>query len=89
MMKPDRMTVKTREALAEAFQDAERRGNPEASPEHLFLALVAQEDGVVAPLLDAVGVDRAALRAALEESAAALPSVGGGAATPVPGRRLR
>ena len=89
MMKPDRMTVKTREALAEAFQDAERRGNPEATPEHLFLALAAQEDGVVVPLLDAVGVDRAALRAALEQSVAALPSVGGGAATPVPGRRLR
>jgi ATP-dependent Clp protease ATP-binding subunit ClpB len=89
MMKPDRMTVKTREALAEAFQDAERRGNPEATPEHLFLALAAEEEGVVAPLLDAVGVDRAALRAALEESVAALPSVGGAAASPVPGRRLR
>jgi len=89
MLKPDRMTVKTREALAEAFQEAERRGNPEATPEHLFLALIAQDEGVVPPLLDAVGVDRAALRTALADSVAALPTLGGGAATPVPGRRLR
>jgi ATP-dependent Clp protease ATP-binding subunit ClpB len=88
MLKPEKMTVKTREALAEAFQEAERRGNPELTPEHLFRGLLAEEDGVVAPLLESAGVDRAALRSALDGALDGLPSVGGGA-SPVPGRRLR
>jgi ATP-dependent Clp protease ATP-binding subunit ClpB len=88
MLKPEKMTLRTREALAEAFQEAERRGNPELTPEHLFRALLTQEGGVVPPLLDGAGVDRAALRAALDGAVDSLPSVGGGA-SPVPGRRAR
>ncbi|MCK6480071.1 MAG: ATP-dependent chaperone ClpB [Planctomycetaceae bacterium] len=88
MLQPDRMTVKTREALAAALEEAERRGNPELTPEHLLLPLLAQEDGVVPPLLDALGVDRAGFRSRLEEALASQSSVKGGAG-PVPGRRLR
>ncbi|NUN52383.1 MAG: hypothetical protein HUU06_06300, partial [Planctomycetaceae bacterium] len=65
MLQPDRMTVKTREALAAALEEAERRGNPELTPEHLLLPLLVQEDGVVPPLLDALGVDRAGFRSRL------------------------
>jgi ATP-dependent Clp protease ATP-binding subunit ClpB len=89
MLKPEKMTVKTREALAEAFQEAERRGNPELLPEHLIRGLLSQEDGLVPPLLDAVGVDRRVLLASIGRTLDGLPSVGGGAASPVPGRRFR
>jgi ATP-dependent Clp protease ATP-binding subunit ClpB len=89
MLKPEQMTVKTREALAGAFEEAERRGHPELVPEHLLRGLLAQEDGVVPPLLDALGADREALRASIEGALDALPSVGGGASAPVPGRRAR
>ncbi len=88
MLNPEQMTVKTREALSAAFEEAERRGNPELTPEHLLIPLLAQEDGVVPPLLDAVGADRASVRRGCEAGLDALASVKGGA-SPVPGRRLR
>ena len=43
-MRLDRLTTKTREALAGAQQEATKRGNPELYPEHLLLALLAQPD---------------------------------------------
>ncbi len=88
MIQPDRMTTKTREALSQAFSDAERRGHPELLPEHLVEPLLAQGDGIVPPLLDAVGVARDDLLARVERALAALPRVEGGS-DPVPGRRLR
>jgi ATP-dependent Clp protease ATP-binding subunit ClpB len=39
----NRLTVKSQEAIAAAQEDARRRGNPEIHPEHLLLALLAQE----------------------------------------------
>ena len=52
-MRLDRLTTKTREALAGAQQEATKRGNPELYPEHLLLALLAQPEGVAAPKPDA------------------------------------
>ncbi len=49
-------TVKAGEALREAFDLANAHGNPEATPTHLLLALLAQEDGLARPLLGKVGV---------------------------------
>jgi len=50
-MRADKFTVKTREALIEAQQLASRKGQPELTPEHLLLALLTQEGGVVSALL--------------------------------------
>ena len=57
-MRLDRLTTKAREALSQAHSDATAKGHPELVPEHLLLALLRQDGGVAAPLLDKAGVDR-------------------------------
>ena len=49
-------TTKTQAALTSALQAASAAGNPEIRPAHLLLALLTQNDGIAAPLLEAVGV---------------------------------
>ena len=63
-MRPDRMTTKSREAFQEALGRASRAGNPELQPEHLLAAMLEQDGGVAAPLLQKAGadLDRAARR---------------------------
>lgn len=78
-MRLDRLTNKTREALLSATQHAADRQHPEVHPEHLLIALLAQEEGLApAILLKAGGDPRNAARAAIEHSGR-LPSVSGGA----------
>ena len=62
-MQPDRFTIKTQEAVQAAISLAHQRRNPQATPEHLLLALLEQEGGVVAPVLAKLGADAAADRA--------------------------
>ena len=87
-MRPDRLTVKSREALGRAHELAERRGNPEALPEHLLVALVEQDGGVTGPLLERAGIDPRSVAAALQHKLDDLPRVAGGA-EPAASRRLR
>ncbi len=56
-------TTKTQAALTAALQAASAAGNPEIRPAHLLLALLTQADGIAGPLLEAVGVDPATIRA--------------------------
>jgi len=54
-MRLDKLTVKTQEAVQAALDIATRQGNQALEPEHLLLALVQQDDGVVRPLLQKLG----------------------------------
>ncbi len=78
-MRPDRMTTKSREAFQEAIDRASRFGNPELQPEHLLAAVLDQEGGVAAPLLQKAGADLAQLRDALTRRLEGFPKVSGGA----------
>ena len=78
-MRPDRMTTKSQEAFREALDIASRRGNPELVPEHLVLAMLAQEDGVARPLLQKAGGDPARLEREVASRVEGLPRVTGGA----------
>ena len=78
-MRPDRMTTKSHEAFQEASQRASRFGNPELQPEHLLAAMLEQEGGVAAPLLQKAGADVAALRDAVARKVEGFPQVSGGA----------
>ena len=62
MINPDRLTVKSGEALNEAVSLARRAGNPVVYDLHLLLALLAQDEGIVVPVLQKLGVSVASLR---------------------------
>ena len=78
-MRPDRMTTKSREAFQDAIDRASRSGNPELQPEHLLLAMLEQDGGVGAPLLQKAGADVKALGSAVEKRVEGFPHVSGGA----------
>jgi ATP-dependent Clp protease ATP-binding subunit ClpB len=83
-MQADRFTIKAQEAIAAAGQLAERRHNPQVTPEHLLSVLLEQEGGVVAPVLSKLGADPRALRAEVNAILDGLPTMtaGGEAAGP-------
>ncbi|CAM4239244.1 ATP-dependent chaperone ClpB [Kibdelosporangium persicum] len=70
-------TTKTQQAVSAAVQAATVAGNPDVSPAHLLAALLAQGEGLTAPLLTAVGADPAVIGKELEKIVAALPSATG------------
>ncbi|MGK4008463.1 ATP-dependent chaperone ClpB [Sorangium sp. So ce1036] len=78
-MRIERMTTKAQEAIREAVDFASRRGNPELYPEHLVRAIVDQDGGVGAPLVQKAGIDPAALLRLLEAKIDTYPRVSGGA----------
>jgi ATP-dependent Clp protease ATP-binding subunit ClpB len=76
-MRFERLTVKSREALAEAQSLAERAGHPEVGTEHLLQALLDQKDGAVPAVLEAARVSVDRVRALLEQRLKSLPKVSG------------
>jgi ATP-dependent Clp protease ATP-binding subunit ClpB len=76
---PNRWTLKTQEAVQATLDLARARNHAEATPEHLLAALLGQEEGVVLPILQRVGVAPLALRNRLDEALARLPRAYGGA----------
>ncbi|HLS00098.1 MAG TPA: ATP-dependent chaperone ClpB [Mycolicibacillus parakoreensis] len=68
-------TTKTQAALTAALQAATAAGNPDIRPAHLLLALLTQNDGIAAPLLEAVGVDPAGVRSEAQRLVDLAPQV--------------
>src|SRR5690349_12230002 len=77
-MRLDKLTIKTREALVAAQDLAAKTGQPEMLPEHVFLSLVQQEGGLVAPLLKKVGADPQRMAADVTRELDRLPKQQGG-----------
>ncbi|MGH7517419.1 MAG: ATP-dependent chaperone ClpB [Gemmatimonadales bacterium] len=78
MLRPERLTIKGQEAFRDAGEAARRRGNPVVNDAHVFAALLAQDEGVVQPLLQKAGLNVAALREAVERELARFPTQSGG-----------
>ena len=74
-MRFDKLTIKAQEAFAEAQRLASDRGNPAVEPEHLLLALLQQGDGVVAPIMEKIGIDGELIAAELEQRLGSMPQV--------------
>ncbi|MET7990328.1 ATP-dependent chaperone ClpB [Amycolatopsis sp. NPDC005232] len=70
-------TTKTQQAISSAAQAATMAGNPHVSAAHLLGALLAQGEGLTAPLLTAVGADPAVVHKELDPIVHALPSATG------------
>ncbi|QFZ23792.1 ATP-dependent chaperone ClpB [Saccharothrix syringae] len=70
-------TTKTQQAVSAAVQAATIAGNPDVTSIHLLGALLAQGDGLAAPLLGAVGADPKQVHKELEQLSRALPAATG------------
>ncbi|MFD0055935.1 ATP-dependent chaperone ClpB [Streptomyces sp. NPDC127168] len=81
-MDMNRLTQKSQEALQEAQTAAARMGQTEVDGEHLLLALLDQEDGLIPRLLQHAGADPEELRAAVREELSRRPRVTGPGAAP-------
>jgi len=79
MLNPDRFTVKAAEALQAAATDARRRGSPEIHGVHLLEALLAQEEGIVTPILQKIEIPVPRVRERAREAVERMARVEGGA----------
>uniref|UniRef100_A0A7V4XUP8 Chaperone protein ClpB n=1 Tax=Acidobacterium capsulatum TaxID=33075 RepID=A0A7V4XUP8_9BACT len=78
----DKFTVKSQEAVQAASGIASEHGNPELLTLHLLAALLADQESIVVPVLEKVGVPTAQLRTKVDEAIAKLPKVSGASAQP-------
>ncbi|HET9454695.1 MAG TPA: Clp protease N-terminal domain-containing protein, partial [Gemmatimonadaceae bacterium] len=72
MINPEKLTLKSGEALNEAIAAARRAGNPLVYDLHLLLALLDQDESIVVPVLQKVGASVAAIRDQLQRELARL-----------------
>ena len=77
-----KFTQKSQQAVAEAQAVAIRLGHQQVDADHLFRALVDQENGLVPRLLERAGYDVRALTAALDQELGKMPRVSGPGAQP-------
>ncbi len=78
MMRFDKLTVKAQEAV-QAAQSLADQGNHQAlEPEHVLLALIQQQEGVVGPLLAKLGARPEAIVRQVQAELDKLPKVSGG-----------
>ena len=73
----NKMTIKAQEAMQSALELAEKNNHQQLMPEHLLIALIDQEDGMVAPLLQKAGVQVNNLRDAAQTLIEKFPKVEG------------
>ena len=76
-MRFDKFTTKFQQALSDAQSLAIGHDNQMIEPQHLLLALLNQEDGGTASLLQRAGANVAPLKAQLEKALGRLPKVEG------------
>src|SRR5271167_821015 len=77
----DKLTVKAQEAIQRANDIASENGNPELQPVHVLAALLEDHEGIVAPLLERVGLQVPGVQQQAMLAIERLPKVSGGGAT--------
>ncbi len=77
-MRTDQLTIKAREAIADARDLCEDEGHPEIRLVHVLHALLEQDGGIVEPILEKLGVSLGRLRSAIADELERQPTVEGG-----------
>ena len=72
-MNPEKFTLKSQEVIYNAQRIAEKRANPELTPEHLLLSLLTTEESFVVEIIKKIGVDLKKIINDLELQIDALP----------------
>ena len=70
---PNRWTLKTTEAFSAATEAARSASHAEVTPDHLLVALLAQAEGLVLPMLHSAGVDPKFVLDRAQQALATLP----------------
>ena len=78
-MNYENFTIKTQEAIQEASSIANKNDNSEIGTEHVLQALLEQQDGLIAPVIERVGVSAIELTKKVRELVASNPKVSGAA----------
>lgn len=81
-MRFDAFTIKAQEAIQGSLTHADAHHHTQIEPEHLALTLLQQEDSIVKPVLQKVGVDTTQLQNTLLQHLKRQPQVQGSNAQP-------
>ncbi len=76
-MRLDKLTIKSREAVQNAVELAERREHPTVTPTHLLAALLGQSEGLAPKLIDRIGAGAAQLASDVQALLGRLPRTSG------------
>src|SRR5262245_21481333 len=76
-MQPDKLTIKSQEALTEAQRIAQGHSHQQVDGEHLLLALIGQDDSLIPELLEKIGGPAAKLKPDVERELARRHNVQG------------
>lgn len=79
--RPDKLTVKAQEAIQSAQSFAESQGNAQIVPLHLLKALLEEQQGIVRPLLEKIGIGVSQLKKIVDADLGKLPRSSGGGQT--------
>ena len=79
-MNYEKFTIKAQEAINESMTLAQKNDHSQIENEHLLLALLQQENGIVPPIIKQIGGDASALLADTETLVKATPKIYGDAA---------
>ena len=88
-MKLDKLTVKAQEAIAGSRDTAMALHHAEVRPEHLLVALLEQDGGVVPRILARVGADPRVVRTDLDHAFEKFPRARGAALDVDAGRAFK
>jgi ATP-dependent Clp protease ATP-binding subunit ClpB len=77
MIRPEKLTIKTQEALKTAQIEAEKRNHQQIDVEQLLFVLIDQEGGVILPILKKLGANSDGIKKSLEEELKKAPQVTG------------
>jgi ATP-dependent Clp protease ATP-binding subunit ClpC len=67
MLRFDRFTERAQDAAARAYEILQRYGHNQVDTEHILLALLEQNDGVIPQVLERLGVDVSMIRSRIDE----------------------
>jgi ATP-dependent Clp protease ATP-binding subunit ClpB len=74
----DKLTLKAQEAVVRAQELATDRGNAQIDPLHLLAALLTENDGIVGPILERIGVNQQQLDSTIQPELKKFAQVSGG-----------
>ena len=78
-MNYENFTIKVQEALQESSSIANKNDNAEISPEHVLEALLEQQDGLIVPVVERIGINANELNTRVKDLIKSNPKVSGAA----------